>query len=403
MPTMSSEAPIFIPRRFTPERTITIAGRDITDDIIYGICRIPVTENLGDFEITLENSTAAYNYTGDEEIIISLDYTNGTTQQFKGQIEKANAIEDLNAQFPFVFKATGRIQEGELLDILVTKSYTNTEVSAILTNLISTFLTGYTSTNVEVTSPAINTNITFVDKPFWYCVQDLCDIADADCYVDVDKDFRFFKKNSKQITNEFVSSAQNLLIMEGLGDNIIDIKNRVRVYGEDLAGNPVIYQTDDTSSQNEFGVKSITVTDTNIKNETDAQKRAEGEIAISKLKKLKGFVKTLGMINATPGGVIWISVPEQSIHNKYKITEIIHEFGFTIESVWETTLEVETLSKDPNILLRDLVKNIEGKDQPKIFNRENMKFSYNLDFSDSSKHGTFTNTRIVNRSLRLTT
>lgn len=375
---------IGIPRRFKPDWKVELVkdgvAEDVTDDVIYGKFTLLATEGISDFEIQLNDSQQTYQkYIGTETVRIYIDNdTLATTKRFEGTIEKIkNQITD-TLQVTF----SGRHISKELLNTLVSKSYTDTEVSAILIDLISTYLTRYTTESV--TASSVTTSADFADQPFWDCVKSLCEIANFDCYVDDSKTFHFFERNSILNNDEGIYEYE-LINLSGLGDTMLDIKNRVRVYGQDSSGMPIVWTADDINSQNQYGIlEAFPISDTSIQTVEGAKKRAEGELALQMNKRLQGTVIVYGLPSIRAGEKIWISLPEQSIHDKYRVLSVLQEFGTNIDVGFKSTLTIEKPVRDLSLLMRDMNVNISGKDTSKSQNPNQLKYSYNNPFDDQT-------------------
>ena len=115
----------------------------------------------------------------------------------------------------------------------VTKSYTNTEVSVILKDIIATYTTGFTVVNVNTTTTT--TTIGWEDAPMWKVYIDLCNESGFDLYVDNTYDFHFFESNTIENIQEAIIEEDNLLSQEGLTNVTYDLINRVKVEGKDNA------------------------------------------------------------------------------------------------------------------------------------------------------------------------
>jgi len=399
----TEEGFIPIPRPFSPDWKVEIVRSDstvddVSNDILYCKFTLIATEGVGSFELKLDDSLNTYSslYSGNETIKIYLDNDlTAATERFRGIIEKVpKSYTD-----SYYITLSGRHVSKELMNIMVSKSYTDTEVSAILTDLISNFLTGYTTTNVNTTSTT--TTIDFIDENFWDCVKDLCSIANCDFYVDINKDFHFFARNS--ILSVQAIFPDEVITMSGLGDNIFDVKNRIKVYGQDSSGLIVLQTVDDTASQAIYGIiEAPPISDTTISTKDEAQKTGLGELAILNAKKFQGTVTTFGMPEVNAGEKIWISMPDNSIHNKYRILQITQEFGTDVLNGFHTTFEIEKPTKDLIYLLKDTQGSVTGTDTTINQNTTQMNFSFNLPFDDTTNIETMSGVTINEGKLILT-
>ena len=412
MSTITENGFIIIPRVFSPEWKVTITRTDgtiddVTNDLMYCKYSLLATEGIGDFEVRVDNTDEKYGnlYTGTEIVKIYLDNSSiAVTERFRGKIEK---IQKKYSNGHFQISFTGRHVSKELLEILVSKSYSNIEASVILTNLISNYLGGgsqpgpYTSANV--TNSGVNITIDFVDKPFWDCVRDLCNLSNCDCYVDKDKDFHFSTRNSILNTSEVVWVGE-IIDSTGLGDTTFDIRNRQRVYGVDNSGLPIVYTSDDTISQVTYGIiEGPLISDNSIKTIEEAKKRADGELVLYKEKKFQGDVIVYGFPDVNAGEKIWVSLTEQKIHSTYRILQITQEFGHDVDVGFKSSIKIEKPIKDITYVIRDAQNSISGKDKSKSLNPDQLKFSYNFPFDDSSNIENAIDCSVVDGKLILNT
>lgn len=89
--------------------------------------------------------------------------------------------------------------------IIVTESYTETAISAIVLDLFSKYLPWATALNINACSKAIS--IKFPDKYFWDCMEQLCEISGYEWYIDELLDGHFFPPATR--VNENVLTANN--------------------------------------------------------------------------------------------------------------------------------------------------------------------------------------------------
>lgn len=76
---------------------------------------------------------------------------------------------------------------------LVSRTYTSETVADIISDLVSSFASGFT--NVNATSDFVIDKIVFNQVPLGQCLQRLADILQYNWYIDPDKDAHFFPRN----------------------------------------------------------------------------------------------------------------------------------------------------------------------------------------------------------------
>lgn len=379
---------IWIPYERTTNKVIKISNIDVTDDIISAkFTRGLIGEDNG-FEIELENSGEAYTGTFTQGNIIELDFDfeNGTTVQFKGKIEFIKN----NIQNGFTLNITGSHYTSELIDITVTAEFTNSSISDVLKSIINNNLTGYTYNNVEIISTIVS--IKWNNKPFLDCIVDLMRLGAADVYIDDDKDFHMFPKNSKENVDEAVVWNDSLIELKDFGQDSVDVRNKIIVYGE--AGSlPVLYTSQDTSSQILYGVKEKIITNTSIINENQAQNIGDAEKELIKNPPTKGSAECLLMSKLKLGYLTYIISPPHDITDKYRLIKYTFFFPDEYMDLF--------FSQDINIskLFKDRINKDIG--QEAIVNPYKMLYSINFTFDDFSGLSSYAEFEIINSNIKL--
>ena len=320
--------------------------------------------------------------------------------KFKGKIEEPKkTFSGRN-----VLKINGIHLAGDLLDIHVTASYPiGTTIDFILKAIIDKYASTFTYANVASFS-TITTPINWSEKPFWECVIDLCEIANADCYVDkatasdtVCKDFHMFTRGSIECELDAAVFEDNLLDMQGLGEDTVEVKNNIRVIGEDNEGLPILATAnDDTTTLN---VKEKIIQDTSINTMEEAQKRADAELAISKVPDVKGSVSCLLLPYVNPGEKMYITVPTHDILDLFRVINLTYKFD--ISGLITTDVDVAKVTKGIPQFFRDRMSKELGLE--KINNPNRMSFSYNFTFDDNTNIDSHSGTETTGGALKLTT
>jgi hypothetical protein len=394
MPNIITEDYIqFTPKDMSPHLKVEIDGTDVTDDLTPDLEYTgAVTDEIGSCIIKLINNDEAYNglYTGGESISIYLDETDATTKVFEGAVEKT---EKESGDYGMVLKITGRHVSSNLLDKTVNETYTDETCDTILKDIISTYASGFTSTNVAATTMTHSTN--WNGKPFWDCVIELCSKAGFDCRVDDSKDFHFFEKNSQlNATEAFFPDNIFADGIGGMGTDVNEVKNRIIVYGQTEDGGQIIYTTPDsdaTESQTEYGVKELIIEDSKITTYDQAQSIGDAKLEILKSLPTFGSVRGFMLFTLNAGEKLWISYPEYQIHDKFRIVK------FTTKPFFgETTVYVEKVKTIPS-LFKDRIS--KETDLETIRNPYNMAHSMNFSFADNSEIELFSSTEVSDGKL----
>ncbi len=125
----------------------------------------------------------------------------------------------------------------ELDKIIVTERYTNQTVEQIINDIVSNYLSGITTNNVNC---SINVEtIAFNGIPVSQCLQILAEQTGYSWYIDYDKDIHFFAKNSEKAAFNLSDNSNNF-VWDSLKINqdISQLRNVVIIRGgEKKAGN----------------------------------------------------------------------------------------------------------------------------------------------------------------------
>lgn len=317
---------------------------DVTDIVIEGDYNDGVTELIGNFSFKIDNSTQAYTdlFSPYDKIRIYLDYgTEATTMRFVGLIERISKSEH-------TLVITGRGTAAKFIGKNVTYWAINMPRSTILSQIISQYFTELTTTNLE--SDAVTATVNYVDMPFFDVVEEICSAAGFDAYIDKDNDFHYFESGSRQNTTEAVVHGYNLIETGDFSPDASNIYNKVKVYGAEIGGMPIIATAQDTTSQTTYGIKELKINDSSIITTTQAQARADYELSINKDPPIIGEVTSLGLPTIAPGEMIRISDPMNGLDpNYYAIQGFTHKFS-NDEPVMTTLTVQKQRSTIPKIL-----------------------------------------------------
>ncbi len=335
-----------------------------------------IAPEIGFFKIILDNNNGEFNgkYSGDEVVEFFIDRTDGTTTRFKGQIDTIKNPYDTGKGYTVI--VSGYHVSGELMgDIHVTASFAKDSLTVddILKDIIDTYLTGYTYTNVSASTekPEINWD----SKPFWECVFDLCKLAKSDglfdAYVDDDKDFHFFEERTVSNTEEAIVFNYNLVnAPEGLGNQSLTKKNKVLVTGDDGTGLPVL-------STSGTGSKEEVIFDSKINTTILADEVSAAQLSLLNQTPREGEGTCFQLQSVQPGDYIWYTNPPQKITEKVKIYKYTHTFPNETSKYW-----IQTSREIPHIFKKRIEKELALQT---IKNPFRMKESLNLVFDSEDE------------------
>lgn len=117
---------------------------------------------------------------------------------------------------------------------LVSKTYTSQSVNDIISNLVSTFSTGFTVTNVVC--PVVIDKVQFNYLPISKCIEKLTDlVGNFDWYVDYDKDIHFFATASNPSTFDITDTSGNYVFNSlEINEDTSQLRNEVIIRGGTL-------------------------------------------------------------------------------------------------------------------------------------------------------------------------
>ena len=380
--------------KITVESSSDGVEEDITEYIHY--CRVfdGVTDTVGEFEFRIYDPSETYKdkWTGNEIFRYYSDYASAsTTLRFRGRIEKPSNRNNM-------IRVYGRSESLKFLTLNVTKSYTGVEASEILKDIVDTYGDEFTVTNVESTST--NITVSWFEKPFWECVQELCASATSDCYVDADLDFHFFAVSSRSNTGEAFVHGQNLLDIGDFSPDLTQVRNVIRVYGSTQEGTQLIHTEEDATSISSYGRKVAVIRDDNITTQAQIEQVAKAKLANLKDPPIVGEITGTMLSTIQPGQKIYLSSPENNIPPAlYDILQ--YEHTIDLEGGGLTTRV--TVNKEPRqtaLVFKSIIQRLNNTQDSSI-NPNQMEYASNNLFNSES--GTHVNTEISDGVLRLET
>ena len=371
---------------------VTIDGVSIIADVLSFEVIKSATFSIGTFNMLLNNNIGSYNkLVGGEEVKFYMDKGTATTVVFRGIIDKP---EKNMGSDGFVVSVDGRHISYPLTELSAIKTYNNSTVSDIAIDLINTYLPAFTYNNIETISTQMTVN--WIHKPLLDCFVELCKVGNCDYYIDNDKDFHLFVRNSKLCTTEAITSQNygNTLEFQMFGFDKTAQKNKIIVYGKDNEGITIIVTSEDTTMQTS-GIRENVIYDSSLRTYEACKSRADSELSYNQLMASRAEISTTWITSAEPGSLIWVSVPENDIHGKYLISQISHTYPNLVSKV---TIFAEHTN------LANLFKDFKARNEQTmdIDNPFGMEQSYNFTFDDSTNLIN-ANTMISNGSLLIST
>lgn len=392
---------VWIPPVYTTNWRMTIERSDgSVDDITDIVTRAEivdgVTEGIGSFHIEFPNPNETYTgvYTGMEIFRYYSEYSSGTpsTLTFRGRVEKPSYKNS-------TVILDGRSEARFVVDKDVTKEYIGVDASTIVLDLFSTYgESRFTTTNVAASTSVLIT-VSWKEKAFNKCMEDLCVATGYDWYIDHSLDVHFFESGTRQNPDDAIVHENNLLDVGDFADDVTFVRNEVRVYGANFEGVQVLYTARDTTSQGTYGVQVLKINDDNITTYEQAVTLGDALLADSinppKIGEVKGFI----LATIQPGESIRLSAPYDNLpFNYYVMRSYRHEFD--VDVGFSTTI---TINREPRKFHRAYKERVEAENrqQDTSSNPEGLDYSYTFLFD--TDEGTHDDTIITNGVLTLQT
>ncbi len=382
MPRRTRRQFVWIPPDRSTIWRCTIDDVDISDFIFVG--KFPhgiISEELI-CQIDLNNAGEQFTnrFAARDEIVFKMDFSDGSTVQFKGEIEEIKSVIERGI---FKYRIRGGHFTAQALDVTVTADFVDAQISDIRKELISTFLPDFTTNNVE--DNTTTASFKFVNLPLLDCLLALDIEGDEDTYFDFDKDVHSFKRSGKNNDNEAVVWDDSLIELKGLGTDSAEVKNDITVYG-DAGGLPVISTAKDSASQSTFRIKEKVITDNDIVDESQAQELADAENNLLKNPENLGSASTFFMPKLNPGDMVYVISPPHALHDRFRMVKFV--FNVPNETMNVFFNKERTIPK----LFKDRIKKDLGQD--KIINPFTMTHSFNFTFDNENKIDTTSSSNV---------
>lgn len=353
-----------------------------------------VTVGIGGFEVTIPNPNETFTGVWKIHDVIRYfkDYTAGdaTTLRLRGLIEKISYSNNM-------ITITGRTDSLRVLELTVSQSFVDQEVSTILTDLFGIYLPGFFTTGgVEVTTKTLT--VTFIQKPFFEAIKELALVSGSDFYIDKDLIIQFFKQGSRLNTTDAIIHDFNLLEVGDFAEDAQFVRNRFIIYGATQEGVQVIYTVTDPDFNPAVDVLAEEIiNDKSIV--TNEQAVALGDFLLEEFKSPPIIGGITGILLATiqPGELLRTSSPLDNLPPDDR--RIVKWRDDLTGGFLKTTVTIDKeIRKTPQIF-KDRVES-ENKQKDVTANPNEMRFSF-IDLFNDASTGTLTNLEILQGILRL--
>lgn len=369
---------------------------DVTNIILDGTeVTGGTTETTGIFTLKIDNSTGNYTdkWVAGNTFNYYKDYgSSAITKRFKGKIDRVSG--SLTDQY--IITITGRVSYANLREINVTKSYVGIETSVIIDDLFETYSDTYDRTDTTVfKTTTTNQTVAFQGKPFWDCVVEVATAASMDIYIDPTDKVHLIPQNSVTNTTDAIVEGQNLIAVGEFGLQTDEVRNKIRIYGAEINGVPLVWTEQDAASQASYGVKSYEESNTNLETLADVQAYAAFILSQKKDPPAIGKVTSYILCTLQPAELLKISNQINGFKSSYRIVSFTDFLGHTDMPKTEVTV-----NRDP-FLVPKLFKQRHQSEQNvrDLKNRFDMDYSRVFLFDDETDTSTHSNTVISNSVL----
>jgi hypothetical protein len=207
--------------------TITIAGVDKTSLIDWQslVKNEVVTKESDSLTFVIKNfGTKTYQPTLGNEVV----FTYGSVKKFGGYVVQMNEIiNGLQKELQVIVKDYSQILDRQL----VSKIYIGQTATAIIQDLIATFTSGITTTNVV--APIVIPKVVFNYLTVSECMKQLAKILSSyEWYIDYDKDIHFFSTTTQLAPFSISDTTQNFVFGSlKIQNDTSQLRNEVIVRG----------------------------------------------------------------------------------------------------------------------------------------------------------------------------
>ncbi len=212
--------------------TIQIAGEDKTKQVSWEslVWNQALTHQVDSLEFEIKNYEGkVYKPSLADEVLLY----NGADKVFGGVIVQID--EKTTAAKLQTYKITCKDYTHLMDRKLVYSNYSNQTVSQIIASINSTYLTGFTTNNVNCS--VVIKYVAFNYEAPSKCLQQLADLVGYDWYVDEDKDIHFFAKNDNTAPFELNDTEGNFNFDSlQIRRDIKQLRNSVYVRGGEYDG-----------------------------------------------------------------------------------------------------------------------------------------------------------------------
>ncbi len=357
---------------------------DLSDLVTKGSITDGATTTIGSFEIFIldPDQTVYSQFETFDKLKWYADYGDPETLRFAGYIER-RGYQDIYT-----------VISGSSLGMIFTNkviydSDGPKSRDTILKEIIEENFSEYSINTDNIEEDDTTLDVNYYEVPFTDIIEELCG-STYDFYLDHSFNAHYFVKGSRKNTTDGIVD-QNHIETPDNADDTENTSTRVRVYGQNIDGLPLISSSASNTAITKGVKKEYTLTDNSVIRSSQAKDLSDLEYSSRNQIPRVGTHSALLLPTIQPGEKLFMAIPREDITpNYYTINSYTHEFDLGENNDRTTTINV--LRKRDQI--SDMVKK-RVKFESKI--TENLN-PFNLDFSNiirfNTDSGTHNNTEI---------
>lgn len=353
----------------------------LEDLIVKGRVTDGPTETIGDFELQIldPDRTIYEGISTYDELTMKADYGTVTNLRFRGKIERrgyqdiyliisGRAIGLIFAEKKIIYNSNGNKNKSDVLKEIIAANFTGINVDNI----------------VEDTTQA---NVNYFEIPFTEIISELCG-STHDFYLDHSYNAHYFLKGSRQSVTEAISEDANHIITEDNADDTEETYTKVRVYGSDINGLPIISSSESDTTLTKGVDKDFKVDFSSIVNSSQAGLASTSEFSKRNTKPKVGNHSSFFLPTLQPGEKLFIAIPREDIDpGHYLVDSYTHTFDLEAENDRMTTVNLVKRRLDTSKIIKNRI-NFENNISTNI-NPSDFDNTFIIDFkNDSGTHVT---------------
>jgi len=365
---------------------------DLYDLIVSGSYTDGCTTTIGDFEFKIiDPDRAIYNAISTyDEIVLYADYGTPTTARFRGIIERrgyldayttisGRSIAMIFAEKQIIYSSNGERARSEVLKEIIADNFPNVTVTGIVSDL-----TGV--------------NVNYSEIPFTQIIEEICG-NHHDFYLDCNFDVKYFEKGSVDNGTEAISEDSNHIETTDNADDTETVYSKVRVYGKDYSGIPVL-STSVIDTTNTAGInKELKLTNTSLVNTAQADDYVNAQAESRRNIPRVGSITSFYLPSLLPGERLYIAIPREEISpDYYEVVSFKHSIDLNGSPYIKTTV---TLKKQ-RINLSTIVKSRVAFENTSTDNPNENDLDFSKIITFESDIGTHDGTEISENYLKVT-